>query len=308
MAPSTRVLAGLALAAACTAQLAYGQVPSASSSLEQQVLAARLESARAYQNCDVEGMGKSLTVDYISTTAPGAFTGRPQLDASWKNCQVSNRQEERAQGLKVTPYGGGALVEGVRSFRTMNGGEWSAPRRFLEVWVKQEGRWREAAHHGTLIDLSPDAPSFAKMPPRRGDRREAVATAGRSIPDATGNLTATVAEADTKFNKAVADGDADALRRLTSEDYSHVGRNGVAVSRAEYLSDHAAVKGYTAKDVTVRQYGDLAIVAAATTADGSFDSRYTRIWVRDASGEWTAVMTQASPVYRRDGSSPSPGR
>jgi len=75
MAPSSRVIAGLVVAAACTAQLAYGQVPSASSSLEQQVLAARQESARAYQNCDVEGMGKSLTVDYISTTAPGAFTG-----------------------------------------------------------------------------------------------------------------------------------------------------------------------------------------------------------------------------------------
>lgn len=298
-----RVLACLGVSLVSTVGPAFGQnaAPGGSPDIQRELLAARDAGGRAYDGCDMETFGKMLHANYITTPAPGRFRTREQLETEWNACKPSASAGERLQGpLRVTPYGGGALVEGVRSVRRQDG-EWSAPRRFLEVWVKDGGRWQELAHHGTVIDVSTDSTRFALMPPRRGDRQEAVATTGQTrAPGPADDERAAISEVNSRYSRAVGAGDVEALRSLMAEDFVQVSPSGVAYGRDQYLKEVKAAPGYKASESAVRQHGDLAVVAGAVSGDNVFERRYTRVWVRSG-GAWKVVISQASPIYRHTG-------
>lgn len=282
---------------ACASSLSFAQ-GNAGSSIEQQVLSARQAREKAMDRCDVATITRMTAPKLISTTAPGRFFKFEEIEKPWSDCKPASDQE-RVQGLRVTAYGGGAIVEGVRWLRRFDDAQFTGPRRFFEVWVRGEGGWQQAAHHGTLVDLSPDAPSFAAMPERRGDRAEAVATAGRTTDEtAEEGAEAAVTEANNSFNRAIASGESDTLRRLTTDDYSDVNAVGLAVGRTQWLSGIKPRPGLEAASPTVRRYGDLALVAGESSAPGAFEHRYTRVWVR-RNGEWKAVISQESPIMRR---------
>lgn len=110
---------------------------------------------------------------------------------------------------------------------------------------------------------------------------------------------------DAVLNRNVA-----ALDGLLANDYMAITANGTLESKEETL-DHmrSGAVHFTAIDVSdrkVRFYGATALVTSradviGTTPEGELKGsfRYTRVYVRDASGTWRIVSFEASPI--RDG-------
>lgn len=96
------------------------------------------------------------------------------------------------------------------------------------------------------------------------------------------------------------------LSKLYTSDYVTVGSTGQIRSKAEVIdavtSGKRSVSAAQIEKVTVRQYGDMAIVVGFLTMSGKdgdkdMSGRYafTRVYRRE-SGEWHAVSFQATPV------------
>jgi ketosteroid isomerase-like protein len=100
--------------------------------------------------------------------------------------------------------------------------------------------------------------------------------------------------------------DAAQLNKLYASDYVSVGGTGQIWSRAEIVeacvSGRRAIRDAQIEKITVRQYGDNAIVVGFFTMSGKdgdkdISGRYafTRVYKRDF-GEWHALSFQATPV------------
>jgi ketosteroid isomerase-like protein len=111
---------------------------------------------------------------------------------------------------------------------------------------------------------------------------------------------------ENRISHAVMTKDTAEMNRLLASDYTSVGVSGNIRSRAEvmevYSSGRLAITASHTDKITVRQYGDIAIVVGFITVsgkDGSTDisGRYafTRVYKRDSS-EWHAVSFQATLV------------
>lgn len=107
-------------------------------------------------------------------------------------------------------------------------------------------------------------------------------------------------------NRAVVDGDAAALDRLTAADYSFI------TLRGELRTKDEIVKGFksgsfhydtrTISDLTVRVYGDTAVVVGRSSQKGtengkdySGDYRFTRVYVKQ-NGHWQTVALQTTLI------------
>ena len=107
-------------------------------------------------------------------------------------------------------------------------------------------------------------------------------------------------------NRAVVDGDAAALDWLTAADYSFI------TLRGELRTKDEIVKGFksgsfhydtrTISDLTVRVYGDTAVVVGRSSQKGtengkdySGDYRFTRVYVKQ-NGHWQTVALQTTLI------------
>ena len=107
-------------------------------------------------------------------------------------------------------------------------------------------------------------------------------------------------------NRALLHGDAAALERMTSDDYTFI------TLRGELRTESEIVKGFqsglfkydsrTISDLNVRVYGDTAIVTGRSTQKGSErgkdysgDYRFTRVYVKQ-NGRWLSVALQATLI------------
>ena len=109
------------------------------------------------------------------------------------------------------------------------------------------------------------------------------------------------------FKQAILDRDTSELARIWTEDYSFINPQGGLVSREERLANLGS--GSTnvqvienEREITVRLYGDAAIVQNLSTLRGSFsgqptdtDLRGTFVWVR-RDGRWRLVTNQLTAV------------
>ena len=100
-----------------------------------------------------------------------------------------------------------------------------------------------------------------------------------------------------------------ALDRIWTDDYTFINPLGVLVTRAERLANFAS--GNTdvnvidsEREITVRVYGDMAVVQNLSTLHGTFsghptdtDLRGTFVWVRRG-GRWQLVTNELTPVVR----------
>jgi hypothetical protein len=111
---------------------------------------------------------------------------------------------------------------------------------------------------------------------------------------------------ENRISHAVMTGDAAEMNKLFASDYTSVGVSGTIRSRAEvidaYSSRKLAISAAQTEKITVRQYGDIAIVVGFITVSGKegdtdISGRYafTRVYKRDSS-EWRAVSFQATLV------------
>jgi ketosteroid isomerase-like protein len=109
-------------------------------------------------------------------------------------------------------------------------------------------------------------------------------------------------------NHAVLSGDAAALDRMTSEDYTFITQRGELRSKAEILAGFKSGSfRYSARevsDLTVRVYGNAAVVTGHARQKGtensndySGDNRFTRVYVRQGD-RWITVALQVTLVEK----------
>jgi ketosteroid isomerase-like protein len=98
-----------------------------------------------------------------------------------------------------------------------------------------------------------------------------------------------------------------AMDALLAPDYMAITSNGTLQSKNETLTKlrngTVHIKSLEVTDRKVRFYGSTALVTSraevtGTTAEGELTGsyRYTRVYVRDASGEWRIVSFEASRI------------
>lgn len=111
---------------------------------------------------------------------------------------------------------------------------------------------------------------------------------------------------ENRISHAVMRGDVAEIGSLLASDYTSVGVSGHIRSRADvlqvYSSGQLLMSAAQTGKLTVRQYGDIAIVVGLITVSGKEGSKdisgqyaFTRVYKRDA-GKWLAVSFQATPV------------
>lgn len=109
-------------------------------------------------------------------------------------------------------------------------------------------------------------------------------------------------------NRAVVSGDAAALDRLTAADYSFITLRGELRTKQEIVNGFKSGSFHydtrTISDLTVRVYGNTAIVVGRSNQTGSEngkdysgDYRFTRVYVKQR-GQWQTVALQTTLVQR----------
>lgn len=104
------------------------------------------------------------------------------------------------------------------------------------------------------------------------------------------------------YVRAYLAGDAAKFRSMLADDFTAVLASGLVVDRAEFLrlaAERPDVREFRLRDVTIRGYGDAAVVGALATyrrADGTpVRTRYTSVFVRRG-GRWAIVSVQWTRV------------
>ena len=109
------------------------------------------------------------------------------------------------------------------------------------------------------------------------------------------------------YKQAILAGDVGELARMWTDDYTFINPQGVLVTRAQRLANFASGNTNVGviddeREITVRVYGDMAVVQNLSTLRGTFsgaptdtDLRGTFVWVRRA-GRWQLVTNQLTPV------------
>ncbi len=109
------------------------------------------------------------------------------------------------------------------------------------------------------------------------------------------------------YKQAILAGDVAELAEMWSEDYTFINPQGAIVTKAQRLANFASGNTNVAiidseRAITVRVYGDMAVVQNLSTLRGTFsgqptatDLRGTFVWVR-RDGRWRLVTNQLTPV------------
>lgn len=117
-----------------------------------------------------------------------------------------------------------------------------------------------------------------------------------------------------KWRDAVLKGNTVALNSLLADDYMAITANGTLQTRDEALASLRSGQWHFSSlnvlDRKVRFYGRTALVTSlaevqGTTPDGDMSGsyRYTRVYIRDARGNWKIVSFEASRIQDPDLSS-----
>jgi ketosteroid isomerase-like protein len=109
-------------------------------------------------------------------------------------------------------------------------------------------------------------------------------------------------------NQAILSGDAAALERMTSDDYTFVTLRGEMLAKAEivrnFRSGAAKYQSREISDLKIRVYGDSAVVTGRAVQKGaengkdySGDYWFTRVYVNQG-GRWITVALQATLIKK----------
>ena len=118
---------------------------------------------------------------------------------------------------------------------------------------------------------------------------------------------AAVLAAMENYKQAVLASDVTELAEMWTDDYTFINPQGVIVTKAQRLANFASGSTNVGvidseREITVRVYGDMAVVQNLSTLRGTFsgqptatDLRGTFVWVR-RDGRWRLVTNQLTPV------------
>jgi hypothetical protein len=109
------------------------------------IVALELELSRLLAEGRIDEYASHLTSDYARTTARGVLEGREVALASWRARGPGG--SGHPVDLWVRVYGDAAVLTGA-----VGGADPAAPRtRITKTFVRQQGKWRLAALHGSAI-------------------------------------------------------------------------------------------------------------------------------------------------------------
>jgi ketosteroid isomerase-like protein len=117
-------------------------------------------------------------------------------------------------------------------------------------------------------------------------------------------------------NRAILNGDAATVDRMTSDDYTFITLRGELRTKAEIVKGFRPgsfkYESRTISELNVRRYGDTAIVIGRSTQKGvengndySGDYRFTRVYVKE-NERWMTVALQTTPVPPKGGKGTNP--
>jgi ketosteroid isomerase-like protein len=134
----------------------------------------------------------------------------------------------------------------------------------------------------------------------------AVAQEKQAPPSANGEVVKQIKKMEEDRNQAVLRGDAAALDRVTSDDYTFITLRGELRTKSEILkgfkSGSFKYESRDLSDLNVRVYGNTAVVTGRATQKGvedgkdySGDYRFTRVYIRQRD-HWFTVALQVTRV------------
>ena len=109
------------------------------------------------------------------------------------------------------------------------------------------------------------------------------------------------------LKQAIIDSDVAALQSIWTDDYTFINPQGAIVSKAQRIANLSSGNTDVAiidseREITVRVYGDMAVVQNLSTLHGQFngvptdtDLRGTFVWVR-RNGQWRLLTNQLTAV------------
>ena len=232
--------------------------------------------ARAQKEGDHKALERITSPDFVEITSDGKLQGKKEL------LTAGAHPEFGIHDLGVQAYGDIAIVTGVRAG--------SQRSRFLHVWHRERGDWRNVLAQSTNIAPSPSNPAPA---PATVAISPTVWPSGKTLEESR------VLEAQRALNETLERRDVEAYSRLTAEPFVRITADGRAIPRAAFMQDVATGGGSAARqspnhsDFRVRIYGSVATLVYFNFAAES--QRITRVFVQEQ-GVWKQTITQATVV------------
>ena len=119
--------------------------------LEKEVLEVDTQRADAYVNGDVATLERILADDCSYVHPSGKVETKAELLAGFK-AQDRKYKSIQRDDVVVRIYGNTAIVTGRNTISAeYQGKNYDVQNRFTRVYVKQTGKWRLVAHHGSNI-------------------------------------------------------------------------------------------------------------------------------------------------------------
>jgi ketosteroid isomerase-like protein len=116
-----------------------------------EVMKVEEERNQALQKNDVEALNRIYADDVVYSNATGALLTKAQHLADLK-ARTLNFKSFRHDDVQVQVHGETGIVTGISTSAVdFQGTVSSSPRRFLNIYVKQGGRWLCEAHFDTPV-------------------------------------------------------------------------------------------------------------------------------------------------------------
>jgi ketosteroid isomerase-like protein len=148
-----RRLVGLILSAVAVLGIATYTVTAAvgDANLKDEVLKAEDARNQALPHGDVAALDQIYADDLIYTNATGALLTKTQHLADLKG-RTLNFRSFKHDDVQATVHGNTGIVTGISTSAVdYKGTVSSSPRRFVNVYAKQDGRWLCVAHMETPV-------------------------------------------------------------------------------------------------------------------------------------------------------------
>jgi ketosteroid isomerase-like protein len=119
--------------------------------IKDEVLRVEEERNQALPHGDVAALDRIYADDLVYTNATGALLTKAQHLADLKG-RTLNFRSFKHDDVQVTVHGNTGIVTGISTSAVdYKGTVSSSPRRFVNVYVKQDGRWLCVAHMETPV-------------------------------------------------------------------------------------------------------------------------------------------------------------
>ena len=139
----------IATPALVSAQQSTGKVPQAVDNLKDEVLKIEEDRNQALQKGDADALDRIYSDDLVYTNARGYVLTKAQhlADIRTRNLKMASFKHS---DVEVRVHGNTGIVTGTStSVVEYKGASSSSPRRYVNVYVKENGLWRCAVHFET---------------------------------------------------------------------------------------------------------------------------------------------------------------